>query len=230
MLLQLLIGTGGWDYYKDSGDKLASYARLFNFVEVNSTFYSNPKLTIVRSWRKRVPDDFEFSVKCSKIITHKNMLMSTPESLYEAEYTVRICQLLRSKIVVIQTPRNLRLTSERIDSFRHLLNVFEDNGLTVVLHSKSKIGNYALKKIQDLGIVPAVDLTKEELYYSGEIVYSRLFGSSYAHTYGFSDKEYLLIEEKLTSSKPKVAYMAFHGIQMYSDAMKFKEHLSLKDL
>ncbi len=228
--MHLLIGTGGWDYYESTGDKLAAYARLFNFVEVNSTFYSNPKLDIVRSWRRRVPAEFEFSVKCSKIITHKNMLSSTPESLYEAEYTVRVCQILQSKMVIMQTPPSLRITCERIYSFRHLLNFFEDNGITVVLHSKSKIESDALKMIHDLGMVPAVDLTKEEPYYSSEIVYTRLFGNSYAHANGFSDKEYLLIEKKLNSAKPKVAYMAFHGIQMYSDALQFKEHLSLKDL
>jgi len=228
--LKLYIGTGGWDYYKGSRDKLAAYARHYNFVEVNSTFYSNPDLKIVKAWRNRVPDNFEFSVKCNKIITHKNMLHSIPESIYQAEYTARICQLLRSRTVILQTPPSLNITSDRISSLNCLIEVFRERGITTVLDARSKIPNDVLKIVNNLGIVLSVDLTKEEPFNSGEMVYSRLFGQSGARLHGFSEKEYIMIEQRLTSSRPKVAYLAFHGIQMYSDALQFKKHLSLQAL
>jgi uncharacterized protein YecE (DUF72 family) len=42
-LLDYLVGTGGWAYFKVS-DKpsLKAYSEVFNFVEVNHTFYEYP--------------------------------------------------------------------------------------------------------------------------------------------------------------------------------------------
>lgn len=55
----VFIGTGGWAYFHVPGtDLLAAYANAFDFVEVNSTFYTNPSIEMVRSWRRRVPEDF----------------------------------------------------------------------------------------------------------------------------------------------------------------------------
>jgi len=61
-MTEFLIGAGGWAYFQVPGLRpLEAYARAFNFVEVNSTFYEVPSLKVVRSWRRRVPQDFEFS-------------------------------------------------------------------------------------------------------------------------------------------------------------------------
>ena len=71
----LYIGAGGWAYFKVPGlDPLAAYSKAFDFVEVNSTFYTTPSIEMVRSWRKRVPGNFMFSVRCHKDLTHKHLL------------------------------------------------------------------------------------------------------------------------------------------------------------
>ena len=80
-MTKFLIGTGGWAYFRIPGvDPLEAYSRAFNFVEVNSTFYEIPKMKMVESWRKKVPKDFEFSVRCNKTITHELMFESVPEA------------------------------------------------------------------------------------------------------------------------------------------------------
>ncbi len=62
-MYRLYIGAGGWAYFHVPGmDSLAAYAKAFDFVEVNSTFYMNPSVEMVRLWRNRVPEDFMFSV------------------------------------------------------------------------------------------------------------------------------------------------------------------------
>ena len=53
-LTDYLVGTGGWAYFKVSGKpKLKAYSEVFNFVEVNYTFYEYPdqclKITILCS-------------------------------------------------------------------------------------------------------------------------------------------------------------------------------------
>jgi Uncharacterized conserved protein len=50
--------------------RLHYYASLFNSVEVNSIFYKLPRMSTVANWRESVPDNFRFTFKVSKTITH----------------------------------------------------------------------------------------------------------------------------------------------------------------
>lgn len=46
------------------------YCEHFNTVELNVTFYRFPKLEDLKGWFKRSPDDFRFTVKANRLITH----------------------------------------------------------------------------------------------------------------------------------------------------------------
>ncbi|HTK29417.1 MAG TPA: DUF72 domain-containing protein [Vicinamibacterales bacterium] len=82
------IGTSGWNYPSGRGtwngvfypakrpkgfDELAFYASHFNTVEVNSTFYGQPRAEVARGWARRTPAGFEFSVKLYQKFTHPRM-------------------------------------------------------------------------------------------------------------------------------------------------------------
>ena len=54
-------------------DELTFYASHFNTVEVNSTFYGQPREAVSRDWVERTPADFEFSVKLYQKFTHPKM-------------------------------------------------------------------------------------------------------------------------------------------------------------
>jgi uncharacterized protein YecE (DUF72 family) len=54
-------------------DELAFYAEHFDTVEVNSTFYGQPRASVARSWVERTPPGFEFSVKLYQKFTHPGM-------------------------------------------------------------------------------------------------------------------------------------------------------------
>jgi len=86
----LRIGTAGWNYPSGRGtwngvfypkgrarpkgfDELAFYAEHFNTVEVNSTFYGQPRADVCRGWADRTPHGFEFSVKLYQKFTHPRM-------------------------------------------------------------------------------------------------------------------------------------------------------------
>jgi uncharacterized protein YecE (DUF72 family) len=81
------IGTSGWNYPSGRGtwngifyppsrgreksfDELSFYAEHFNTVEINSTFYGQPRPDVARAWAERTPDGFEFSVKLHQKFTH----------------------------------------------------------------------------------------------------------------------------------------------------------------
>jgi uncharacterized protein YecE (DUF72 family) len=86
----LRIGTSGWNYPSGRGtwngvfyppgrkrpkgfDELAYYAEHFNTVEVNSTFYGQPRPEITRGWAERTPPHFDFSIKLYQKFTHPRM-------------------------------------------------------------------------------------------------------------------------------------------------------------
>jgi uncharacterized protein YecE (DUF72 family) len=79
------IGTQGWNYgawvgpfYPDgtrAPDFLGLYARAFDTVEVDSTFYAVPPASTVRGWASRTPDGFVFALKMPAEITHARRLV-----------------------------------------------------------------------------------------------------------------------------------------------------------
>ena len=74
------IGCSRWSYehwrgllYPPSGSTarwLELYAQSFDTVEVNATFYRLPTLKTVEGWAERTPEDFVFTVKASRYLTH----------------------------------------------------------------------------------------------------------------------------------------------------------------
>src|SRR5262245_3438805 len=90
---EIRIGTSGWSYPSGKGtwngrfypatrskkagtadfDELRFYAEHFDTVEVNSTFYGQPRAEVTSTWAARTPPGFEFSVKLYQKFTHPRM-------------------------------------------------------------------------------------------------------------------------------------------------------------
>lgn len=54
--------------------RLTYYASLFNSIEINSSFYKLPKASTIIKWRDTVPEDFRFTFKLPKTISHSKGL------------------------------------------------------------------------------------------------------------------------------------------------------------
>ena len=85
----IYVGTSGWNYrhwrgvfyppdIKDA-DMLRYISGRLPTVEINSSFYHLPRETSIARWRGTVPDNFIFSVKASRFITHIKRLVGTEE-------------------------------------------------------------------------------------------------------------------------------------------------------
>src|SRR5947209_2317090 len=74
------IGCSGWSYSSWKGtfypERLPArswfdyYAREFDTVEINATFYRLPKRDYVARWTEQAPDGFCFALKASRYLTH----------------------------------------------------------------------------------------------------------------------------------------------------------------
>ena len=120
------VGCSGWNYdswrhgvfYPErlpARRWLEEYARHFDTVELNATFYRLPTVTAVRGWVDQTPDDFVFAVKMSRYVTHVKRLRELEPSL-ELFYS-RLEPLVRSpKLgpVLWQLPPTFRRDDDRL--------------------------------------------------------------------------------------------------------------------
>ncbi|HEX9626977.1 MAG TPA: DUF72 domain-containing protein [Acidiferrobacterales bacterium] len=85
------IGTSGWHYPHWRGPFyprdlaadawLEYYARRFDSVEINNSFYQLPSRRTLRAWCAAVPAGFRFAIKASRYITHMKKLTAPRGSL-----------------------------------------------------------------------------------------------------------------------------------------------------
>src|SRR5689334_6356282 len=84
------IGTQGWNYDAWVGpfypvgtrpaDYLTVYARAYDTVEVDSTFYAIPPAKTIRGWYERTPAGFLFALKLPQEITHERRLRDSADT------------------------------------------------------------------------------------------------------------------------------------------------------
>jgi uncharacterized protein YecE (DUF72 family) len=117
---KLRVGCSGWSY-KDwqevfypkglaAKDYLRFYSGVFNCVEIDSSFYRVPSPTMVGQWKNSTPNEFLFSPKLPKKITHENKLENSEASL---TYFYSAMNKLGPKLgpIAIQLPPSVKLQS-----------------------------------------------------------------------------------------------------------------------
>lgn len=87
-MVPLRIGCAGfsvprahWDRSGAVGSHLERTARLFNCVEINTSFYRHHQRTTYERWAASVPTDFRFAVKLMRTMTHERHLQDCADEL-----------------------------------------------------------------------------------------------------------------------------------------------------
>jgi len=223
-----LIGTGGWAYFQIPGlHPLVAYSKVFNFVEVNSTFYQLPPLKQVERWRRIVPEDFQFTVRAHRMITHKHKLQPTAETLETFGKTLKICETLKAEIVHLQTPPSLKMDQTSARNLQDLFSSIELGKTRIALEMRgippSRLPSRLIKIMRDYNIIHCIDLSKGDMpAYKSDMLYSRLFGRGYHNVYQPTDDEVKEIDRKATSGRFKKTVLSFHFTRMYKDAARLK--------
>lgn len=120
------VGTSGYqyDHWKEvfypadlpKAEWFAYYARHFDTVEINNTFYRLPGPHVFDSWRDAAPPGWLYAVKFSRFGTHIKRLKD-PEQPVEL-FLSRAARLKASLgPVLVQLPPRWRLNLERLDGF-----------------------------------------------------------------------------------------------------------------
>lgn len=174
----LRIGTSGWSYPTGKGkwnglfypatrskrhgtadfDELRYYAEHFDTVEVNSTFYGQPRPEVAQTWVERTPPGFEFSLKLYQKFTHPKMfrsaalarapgsegplldLLSQVTQTDIDEYRAGIDPLVgagRLGALLAQFPASFKSDAQSQDYLASLLRAFSDYPIAVELRHRT---------------------------------------------------------------------------------------------
>jgi uncharacterized protein YecE (DUF72 family) len=224
-LTNYFVGTGGWAYFKVSGKaSLKAYSEVFNFVEVNYTFYEYPDLRVVERWRRTVPESFTFAVRCHQDLTHRVGLRPVDEAYYVLGQMLTICRILDSPFLVLETPASYVMDKKAVEAAREFFSASTLHGVRLVWELRAPLTAMVAELMRDLNVIEAVDLSKEAPSVESGILYSRLFGQGEHNIYQFTDEELLDVDRKIESASPRVAALSYHGVRMSVDAARFMQY------
>ena len=215
------IGTCGWSYlpkkFVSPGmSRLVAYAKVFDVVEITSTFYQLPKTSTARAWRKevdKVNPNFEFTVKVPKLISHVSNFtdMGTWEKIRD------IGEALKAKVMVFQTPKSFKETDINIKKMKNFFGSIK--GFHFALEARGWSKETVEKVFPKIGLIQIVDpfshapIKQKFNYYrlhgKGEIMYR----------YRFKPEDLDFLKSKMK----KNYYLMFNNIFMYDDSLRMKE-------
>ncbi|HTZ60583.1 MAG TPA: DUF72 domain-containing protein [Acidobacteriaceae bacterium] len=128
---KVYIGISGWRYQGWRGvfypeklphrRELEFASRKFNTIELNGSFYSLQRPQSFLRWSAETPEDFMFSVKGSRYITHMLRLRNVEGAL--ANFFAQGLLHLEAKLgpILWQFPANFTFEPERIEDFLAML-------------------------------------------------------------------------------------------------------------
>ena len=227
----VLVGVGGWAYIPvKHQNKLELCSRVFDFVEVNSTYYKLPPVDHAKKWRASVREDFEFTVRANSKLTHETHLEPTESNFKLYSNHLEICRELRATVLHFQFPPTLLVTRRVIQAWKDFLNSVLKKGSRglglafEIRHEESTRSPLVKKFFQDFDIIPTSDASKVERIESSRsgIIYSRVFGPGEHTRWSFATSELENLKVKIEKAPARKKYVTFHNFTMYEDAARFK--------
>lgn len=122
------IGTSGYNYKEWRGpfypaelpdpEMLKFYAERLPTVEINYTFYRMPTVRTLQGWAKETPENFVFTLKAPRRITHDLRLRDAADPL---TYFCDTAKVLKNKLgaLLFQLPPFLKKDVSRLEDFLH---------------------------------------------------------------------------------------------------------------
>ena len=215
------IGTCGWSYlpkkFVSPGmSRLVAYAKVFDVVEITSTFYQLPKTSTARAWRKevdKVNPNFEFTVKVPKLISHVSNFtdMGTWEKIRD------IGEALKAKVMVFQTPKSFKETKINIKKMKNFFGSIK--GFNFALEARGWSKESVEKVFPKIGLIQIVDPFSYDPI-KQKFNYYRLHGKGeIMYRYRFKDDDLAFLKTKMKKGN----YLMFNNIFMYDDSLRMKE-------
>lgn len=92
------------------------YCEHFNTLELNVTFYRFPSLNVLQNWYRKAPDNFIFSVKVPKAITHESRFEGSQSLAMEFYDMLSLGLAEKLGPVLYQLPPSISYSPEMLDA------------------------------------------------------------------------------------------------------------------
>jgi uncharacterized protein YecE (DUF72 family) len=210
---QIFIGSAGWSIprnhaedFPGEGSHLRRYGRRFNCAEINSCFHREHKPETYAKWAAAVAEDFRFSVKAPKTITHTGRLSTGAREKLEG--FLRQTSHLGNKRgpVLLQIPPSLHFNPVDVGAFFDMFRRMYEGAAALEPRHESWFTAEASEVLCEFGIArvaadPAIVAEAADPAGARELVYFRLHGSPVRYRSAYSDG-YL---ERLAGRMPELA-------------------------
>jgi uncharacterized protein YecE (DUF72 family) len=224
----IYIGCSGWSYqdwknifypaHLSTTNHFSYYAAHFNTVEINNTFYHFPREHTIYSWMRKAPNNFKFSFKVNKEITHIKKMRQVQELLLNF---YRLEDILQDNLgcFLFQFPSSFRFTKDNLAQILKQLNPCYKNVLEF-RHPSWWVPD-AINPIRENNIVfctvSGFDLP-EDLIITNEIAYIRFHGNP-AYMGLYTEEVLLSWIDKIKKADVKELYIYFNNT-MHAHAVK----------
>lgn len=243
----LKLGCCGWGYFKANDflkkyrdqnkdwkkiyqHKVQAFADFFDLVEVNSTFYRLPQVKTAEKWNRmarEVNQNFEFTVKCNKRITHKDRFKGE-DSVEKFNQTKAIARALEARVILLQSPPSFGPTEKNISHMSDFFHRIDREKFTLAWEPRGeweKNREKIKRTCEKLDLVHCSDPFKMLPQTQEETAYLRLHGKPpgeemYKYTYTREDLEKLKNRIERIESGDK--YILWNNYTMYQDLKKFE--------
>lgn len=231
------------------------YYSDFSTVELQNTFYELPTLDWCEKLRREAPESFEFTIKAWQVITHPSTsptwrkmrskprgrlenygyLKPTPENIEAFNRVLELAKVLRSRLVILQTPESMVYSEESIKWIRDFFREIECISPRNIVIGWEPRGEWnrqdkvLVEILREYGIVHVTDLFRRKpLHNPHGVIYTRLHGigpGEVNYKYKYSIEDFAKLTSVLKEIDFREAYVLFNNIYMYQDALSYRMYL-----
>src|SRR3989449_11512658 len=181
---KLRVGCSGWGYDDWLGgfyppntpksDYLKLYSRVFDVVEVDSSFYRNPGPAVTKEWYRATPSGFRFAMKMPRRITHEKKLKDVAENL---GWFYASAKELREKCgpLVAQLPPSIKFDSHwivmqeflralEVDKYPHAIEFRHKSWFRDDVYKLLRDRNVTMVWSENQYLRTPTDVTSDEVY------------------------------------------------------------------
>jgi uncharacterized protein YecE (DUF72 family) len=227
------IGTSGWHYDDWIGifyppeikgyNELWYHAKFFNTVENNSSFYRIAGESTYKTWYRMTPDNYTFSMKLNRIITHFHKLTVDDEVQKRVAYILETTQVLKEKLgaIVIQLPASFTYDLKKLNMFFKFFvpEVKKQRysfDITIEFRNKDWFTNevFSLLKKNNVGLVAGQSSRYPlEKHVTADFVYIRMHGPDQLFASKYSSQQLEEWAEYIKNITPEVkkVYIYFNN-------------------
>jgi uncharacterized protein YecE (DUF72 family) len=214
-LSSIRIGTSGYSYSWNQGkpNPFEWYVdQGFNSVEINASFYRFPPESWIRTWIA-APENFTFSIKVHRSITHFNKLKGKSLELWK-KFRESLRSLENNSIIdfwLFQMPLTYTYNQENlrcVNTFLKSVNL----GNKAVVEFRDRLWWNGIDQVEHSGAVfcsVSAPALPNKLIPSNDVVYLRMHGSKEWYNSIYSEQELDSISSQLkkANAERKVIYL-----------------------